>query len=387
VGDQRVVLYSSLALFPTHWETFRQLCADYQVEGTAFVAETADLPEVHRQVGWERRHRASDEIAIRPLPKGSSVRRIRALRRAFAQLNPYGIWLQQEPTDRLALELLAAMRASSGTRIVCAVCENQFAKTSGLVRLTGRLLWPRIDALAAVATASLDGIQAIGMSASIPSEVLVAGALPPPSYVEPAALPLPVEDGDFIVGFAGRIVPEKGWSDIAAALHRLPGSFKFVLAGTNHDSLAVERTMNDPGLRGRVAYAGLLGRDDLWRFYRALNCLVLPSRTTVTWKEQFGGVLADAMAVGVPVIGSSSGAIPEVIGSAGLIFPEGDADALAYCLKRLADQPLLREELGRRGKARFEQEFAISAYARKLADLLGLRPRIPRGQPVGLAST
>jgi glycosyltransferase involved in cell wall biosynthesis len=385
--SERLVLYSSLAFFPPHWEAFRRLCIDYEVEGTAFAADIADLPDVHRQVGWAEGDRTSDGISIRPLPTGSGVQRIRALRRELAELKPDAIWLQQEPTDRRTLELLAATRSPSGPRIVCAVCENQFGRTNAVVRLAGRALWRRIDALAAVATASLDGIWAIGMPVSIPSAVLVAGALPPPDHVEPASLPIAVEETDFVIGFAGRIVAEKGWRDVAAAVAGLPKSFKFVLAGSDHESFALEAMLNDPGLQGRVAYVGLLERDELWRFYRALDCLVLPSRTTPAWKEQFGGVLADAMAVGVPVVGSSSGAIPEVIGSAGLVFPEGDVEALADCLRRLADEPFLRKELGMRGQARFEQEFAISAYARKLAALLGLRPRGGGGQTVGTAST
>ncbi len=302
-------------------------------------------------------------------------------------LGPDAIWLQQEPTDRLALELLAAVPRSSGTRVVCAVCENQFGRTNAVVKLAGRILWPRIDALAAVATASLDGIWGVGMPVSIPSAVLVAGVLPPPSHVEPAALPFAVEEGDFVVGFAGRIVAEKGWRDIAAAVAGLPESFKFVLAGSDHDRVALAEMLNEPRLRGRVAYLGLLERDQLWRFYAALNCLVLPSHTTPTWKEQFGGVLADAMAVGLPVVGSSSGAIPEVVGSAGLVFPEGDVEALAVCLRRLDAEPRLAKDLGMQGRVRFDQEFAISAYARKLAALLGLPSRVGDGQTVGAPST
>ena len=70
-----------------------------------------------------------------------------------------------------------------------------------------------------------------------------------------------------------------------------------------------------------------------------MDVLVLPSRTTPVWKEQFGRVLAEAMACRVPVVGSDSGAIPEVIGDAGLTFPEGDADALAERLGRLMASP------------------------------------------------
>jgi glycosyltransferase involved in cell wall biosynthesis len=386
VTDQRLVLYSSLAFFPTHWETFKRLCRDYHVDGTAFAAKTADLPDVHRQAGWAYSGQALSGISVRPMPAGSRLQRVLALRRALADLRPDAIWVQQEPTDQLALELLAAMRTSRGPRILCAVCENQFDRTNSVVKLAGRLLWPRIDALAAVATASLDGIRAIGMPISIPSAVLVAGALSPPTHLAPASLPFEVVQSDFVVGFAGRIVPEKGWRDVVAAVAELPRSFKLVMAGSNEEPDALNASMSQPNLRDRAAYVGLLNREELWRFYASLDCLVLPSRTTPGWKEQFGGVLADAMAVGLPIIGSSSGAIPEVIGSAGLIFPEGDVGSLAGCLERLANEPLLRGDIAAQGRSRFVHEFEITAYARKLAALLGLRPRMQETQEAGAAS-
>jgi glycosyltransferase involved in cell wall biosynthesis len=382
----RLVLYSELALYPIHWAAFQRLCAEYDVEGVAFSRLAADLPAVHQQLGWA--DETNGPIAVRTIPGGSSISRIRWLRRELRALQPDAIWLQQEPTDPLALELLAVLRSRREPQIVCAVCENLFAGTSLRVRLAGRLLWSRIDALAAVATRSLEGIQAIGMPSSIPSSVLVAGALPPPTHIAPATLPFAVGTSDFVVGFAGRITREKGWRDLAAAVATLPPSFKLLLAGSDNDP-TVHETLAEPALRGRAAYVGLLDREALWRFYASLDCLVLPSLTTSTWTEQFGGVLADAMAVGIPILGSSSGAIPEVIGPAGLVFPEGDVPAIAESLQRLSADPSLRESLGRRGRERFEREFSIPAYAHKLANLLGLTSpaELRHDQSAGVAST
>ncbi len=380
----RLVIYSELALYPIHWAAFQHLCAEYDVEGVAFARSTAGLPAVHQQLGWA--DAASAGIDIRTIPNASPISRIHWLRRELRALQPDAIWLQQEPTDLLALELLAAARFWREPRIVCAVCENIFSGAGPRIRVAGRLLWPRLDGLAAVATASLQGVRAIGMPASIPSDVLVAGALPPPAAIRPASLPFPIEPEDFVVGFAGRITPEKGWRDLATAVATLPGSFKLVLAGSDNDSL-VRARLEDPALRGRASYVGLLGREALWSFYASLDCLVLPSRTTPSWKEQFGGVLADAMAIGLPVVGSSSGAIPEVIGPAGLIFTEGNVGAIAESLQHLALNPDLRKELGRQGRERFEHEFSIPAYARKLAGLLGLTSTVAlEGDQSGSAS-
>jgi glycosyltransferase involved in cell wall biosynthesis len=84
--------------------------------------------------------------------------------------------------------------------------------------------------------------------------------------------------------------------------------------------------------------------------FAQMDCLVLPSRTRPNWKEQFGRVLIEAMACGVPVIGADSGEIPNVIGAAGWLFPEGNAAALAERLRELWQQPearLLLSSLGR----------------------------------------
>jgi glycosyltransferase involved in cell wall biosynthesis len=83
-----------------------------------------------------------------------------------------------------------------------------------------------------------------------------------------------------------------------------------------------------------------------------LDVLVLPARTRPNWKEQFGRMLIEGMACGVPVVGSRSGAIPEVIGQAGLTFAEGDVEALRACLASLIAHPRLREQLIAAGRER-----------------------------------
>src|SRR5262249_21896606 len=184
--------------------------------------------------------------------------------------------------------------------------------------------------------------------------------LGPPADVEP--LELPFRDGDVVVGFAGRLVEEKGWRVLAAALRSLPDEFKLAVAGDGPglDGLQAE-------LPGRVHYAGLLPKRELWAFYAALDSLAVPSLTTPRWKEQLGGTLLDGLAMGVPVVASASGGLPDAMGAAGILVPEGDAHALAGALRRLRDDEALRERLSRAGRKRFNREFAIPAYAGKIA--------------------
>ncbi|MBI3287811.1 MAG: glycosyltransferase family 4 protein, partial [Chloroflexi bacterium] len=87
-------------------------------------------------------------------------------------------------------------------------------------------------------------------------------------------------------------------------------------------------------------------------YYRQLDLLVLPSRTRKNWVEQFGRALIEAMACGVPALGSDAGEIPNVVGEAGLIVPEGDVQATRQAIQRLRDDADLRRRLGQLGRER-----------------------------------
>jgi glycosyltransferase involved in cell wall biosynthesis len=160
------------------------------------------------------------------------------------------------------------------------------------------------------------------------------------------------EDGRLTVGFVGRLVEEKGVDLLLDALAGLPGSWEAQIAGSGPEEDRLRTLARELGLAGRVSFAGKVPAAQMPEYYHRLDVLVLPSRTRPNWKEQFGRVLVEAMACGVPVIGSDSGEIPHVAGDAGLIFPEGQVDALRACLGQLVDRPELRASLGRRGRER-----------------------------------
>ena len=171
----------------------------------------------------------------------------------------------------------------------------------------------------------------------------------------------------FVVGYLGRLVPQKGLLDLIEALPLLPAHMRVRLIGDG-----VQKQL----LRARAAELGVSDRLELVAWtndvpgeLRRLDALVLPSHTTRGWKEQFGRVLIEAMSCGVPVVGSSSGEIPNVIGDAGLIYPEGDVPALAAALGRLADQPALYASLARRGRDRVLERYTQAALARQYYEI------------------
>ncbi len=156
----------------------------------------------------------------------------------------------------------------------------------------------------------------------------------------------------FIVVYSGRLTQEKGVDDLIDSLNDLPVSVKCHIAGEGTHENNLRKHAANNGLSDRVRFLGSMERESLPGFYRDSDVLVLPSHTTATWKEQFGRVLAEAQACGIPVVGSDSGAIPEVIGDAGLVFPEGNRCKLSETLQLLFDNEELRNHLGNLGRHR-----------------------------------
>jgi glycosyltransferase involved in cell wall biosynthesis len=169
--------------------------------------------------------------------------------------------------------------------------------------------------------------------------------------------------GSFTVGFAGRLVPQKGLDTLLGAVAGLPGHVRCLVVGEGPYRRIVTAQAEALGLNGRLEITGSVPHEMMQDYLTRMDVLVLPSRTTARWKEQFGRVLVEAMALAVPVIGSNSGEIPAVVGDAGLVFSEGDVDELRDRIRRLMDDGELRTNLARRGSARALAQYTNRAIA------------------------
>jgi len=137
----------------------------------------------------------------------------------------------------------------------------------------------------------------------------------------------------------GRLVWEKGHFDVIRALATLPGDVRLQIIGSGLERERLLRYAEELGLGGRVEIRAV-PYDEMPRVFAAASCVVLASLPVPLWEEQFGMVLAEAMAAGVPIVASSSGAIPEVLaGSGAALFTPGDWSGLA---DRLVAGPLSR---------------------------------------------
>jgi L-malate glycosyltransferase len=189
------------------------------------------------------------------------------------------------------------------------------------------------------------------------------------------AAQLGISPNQFVVGFVGRFVPEKGLLTLLKALVTLKDrSWKWILLGRGPLEVDLSEQARELGVSDRLIWIESVPHAEVYRYINLMNALVLPSETTyqfktltsVGWKEQFGHVLIEAMACQVPVIGSDSGEIPNVIGEAGLIFPEGNASELSDRLAKLMDDRTLAEELGQRGYERAIAHYTNHALAKNL---------------------
>jgi len=181
----------------------------------------------------------------------------------------------------------------------------------------------------------------------------------------------------FAAGYIGRLTPEKGLETLLEAVAPLTG-VQLLLVGQGPLLAELKNLQGQTIWKERLILAGSLSHLETAQTLAALDVLILPSLTRPNWKEQFGHVLIEAMAAGVPVVGSNSGAIPEVVGDAGLIFPEGDVEALRTNLLQLQTDPALRADLSARGLARVEAYYTHERIAERTftfyQQLMSLRP-------------
>jgi glycosyltransferase involved in cell wall biosynthesis len=172
-------------------------------------------------------------------------------------------------------------------------------------------------------------------------------------------------DHEFVVGYVGRLIAEKGldWLLESWRTASLPDHARLVFIGQGPMEGAIRAAATaDP----RIRLIGPVPLDQVPTVMASLDALVLPSLTTRDWCEQYGRVITEAMASGVPVIASDSGAIPDVVGDAGIIVSEGSRADLAAELRRVSQDPAVHRALAEAGLARAQTTFSPAVEAERL---------------------
>ena len=161
--------------------------------------------------------------------------------------------------------------------------------------------------------------------------------------------------GYFVIGYLGRIVESKGLDTLVAAAARLEIEYRLLIIGSGEYKADLVGIAEELRIADRIVWIDGMLPEKVPEYVNCMDTVVLPSRTTPDWVEFFGRVLIEGMACEVPVIASDSGEIPHVVGDAGLIFPEGDAVALADRIEQIARNPSFANQLIQRGLKRVKE--------------------------------
>ncbi|OFW26922.1 MAG: glycosyl transferase family 1 [Acidobacteria bacterium RIFCSPLOWO2_02_FULL_65_29] len=169
-----------------------------------------------------------------------------------------------------------------------------------------------------------------------------------------------------VVGFLGRLVPEKGVTLLAETLDRVALPWRALIIGAG----PLEATLRAWARRhgARVAINTEVRHQDVPRWLNAMDVLAAPSQSTPKWREQFGRMLIEAFACGVPVVASDSGEIPHVVGGSGIIVAEGDVAAWTRALQQVLGDEALRRDLSARGRLAAVSRYDWPVVARQHAD-------------------
>ena len=192
-----------------------------------------------------------------------------------------------------------------------------------------------------------------------------------------------------MVLYAGKLVEEKGLRTLWRAFEDVAKEQQdvyLVLAGGGPLKAEMEESARAAGLQERVLLPGVVHNTELPAYMSAADVFVLPSETRRNWREQFGRVAVEAMSCCVPVTGSDSGEIPNVLGDAGLVFPEGDSEALASHLRHLLSDEVFRMQLAGRGRERVLKLFStekVAAQHRKVYEALSSESQVASGRALG----
>lgn len=250
--------------------------------------------------------------------------------------------------------------------------------------------YPRQRALKEFALANLDHILAISPLSK--KAVVIEGYPEERTSVVPHGLDLSkfkkrrrdqklaksfgIEEKDFVILSVGRLVWEKGFEDFLLAAGSLvkdkdlkDRELKFLIVGSGPEKKHFIKLTERLGLKRKVVFKDYLPYEKMAQVYRLAEIFILASKPTPTWQEQFGMVLVEAMASGLPIVATRSGAIPEVVGKAGILVNPGNSQELADAIDRLLKDEKLRRDLAVRGLKRARERYDCRKITLKIEKL------------------
>jgi len=303
-----------------------------------------------------------DDAGVRIFPvavRGSEQELVwdrKALRRALADFRPQLVQLEEEPSSRIAASVMRAAKRLD-FRVTAFSPDALPPRLPLLARLRRERVLRRSAGLIGESTLALD--QLSRKHSAQPKAVIPQVGVTPPLLTGSLARP------GLTIGFVGRLVPERGLDLLFRACVQLSDAWWIQVAGTGPAQEELEALAERLGIAARVTWHGALPRQALGTLWPGLDCAAFPSRTTPRWVESRGRAVLDAMANGLPVVVSASGALPELVGTAGRVVPEEGVDELAGVLRSFARDPDRRSALGVEARRRVLAEYTDESIAQR----------------------
>ena len=362
----KICLVSWTAFMPSRWQTVLSIRKQYNVDFRVVAPPCAKITPVYDPSGYLSLGSVGLKecpffvtlIPLNDVERPDAGFQAKALKYFLKSYKPNIIWIHGEPLQQVTRQICQLYLFSQGPKIYQAAVDNYQPRGKGPNALLNGLLLKQVTAFLAVSQSTA---LALKEELGIPEQKIVVTYLPN----------LPIKkvtlknNRGFRIGFAGRIAPQKGIGILLDALDLLPSEIQLFTAGDGEEEI-VRHLQAHP----RIHHMGMLS--DLSALFSQIDLLIVPSLTTPKWKEQFGRVIAEAFSVGIPVVGSDSGSIPDVVGEAGLIYPEHSSKALSERIMALSLNQSFYQELANKATARFKKHFSVAAHAQRLATIFNL---------------
>ena len=354
----RIVLLSKACIVGAYQRKLEEIAAQPDIELVVIVPPY--WREGDRCLPLEYAHTQGYNLVVAPVLFNGSFHThfYPTLPALLRHLRPALVHIDEEPYNLATYLALRAARAL-GARTLFFTWQNLLRRYPVPFCQMESWVHARVDAALAGSVAAARVLRNKGYAG--PLRVIPQFGVDPDTY-RPAERSA---DVPFTVGYAGRLVAEKGVDTLLDAVAGLAGEWRLELFGSGDMKAALQIRAERLGIAGRTRFYDQIASGQMPGYLAQLDVLVLPSRTRPNWKEQFGRVLIEAMACGVAVVGSNSGEIPHVIGEGGLIFGEGDAAALRDRLVTLQNNVALRRDLGVKGRARVLAHYTQAQIARE----------------------
>lgn len=356
-------------------EIYRTLAATSNTELTVVVPERFAVDKVYDPGGWLRAEQKGESNGYRlvPVPLVDPKRyglgfEFEPLRKVIKQNQADVVHVWDEPVSHCLYQVSwLRLLASRKSRVLFYGFQNTPYKWGVLGQIIWKSTWIQVAGGATANNEALNILSQAGFPRSRPTERIFWG-ISTELFRPMDKVSLKQElhlEWEHVIGYVGRLVPEKGLAWLLAAARQLPPQVHCLIIGSGPMRGDIELWSELPSLAGRVHLLDAKPADELPRYLNCMDVLAVPSLTTVDWKEQYGRVIAEAMACGVPVVGSESGAIPEVMDSTGLTVPEGDVAALAGALQKAIFNEK-RVLLIQKGLRRAQQELSVDVMSQRL---------------------